>query len=235
MTHIKKRELPTLLTLCLLAGCTAAPAAETVTSTPAVESAVLTPAPTPEPTRNPAFAWTGDYHEMDRHATLTDFDHVPLDTLPQELLDSLELVTDMDKEGCYLSEWEVYRVYSAPGLELCTTAPTAAYLEYKAEVDKDNRDIYPAEADFWADIEGEKGREWLVSVTVSSGDYATLCGLKVGMTAEEAEAVGYPVRERLNYTAGVGHILDLSMEDGVITQMRATWGLGRYIGKFFEL
>ena len=228
-----KRLISTLLVLCLLCSC-AAPAAET-----AAPESVLSPAPTavptPEPTEDPAFAWTHmvDPAVEDDRAVIDGLGHIPMDTLPQEVLDGLELVEEGPWEGMYSPEECVRRVYTGPGIELVTTAPTAAYLDYKAEMDKDNRELYPTEADFWADIEGEEGREWIIRATLTDDSYATRYGLKVGLTVEEAEALGYPLSTRKEY--GAYEKLAVTVEDGVITEMTVYPLLGRYIGKFFEM
>jgi len=228
------KKLALALCLCLLPACAAPTPPATPTPAPAAEVTATpepTPTPTPEPTPDP-FAWLSDPDETDRYATLADFDHIPLDQLPQELRDSLELVKETDLEGMYTPEWGTYRIYTAPGLEICTVAPSAAYLAYRAET---YREEYPDEETMRADMEGEEGREWLCNVTVTGGDYATLTGLKVGMTVQEAETLGYPLEKQTSYTAGAGHSLSVTVENGVVTQMVGSWGLGRYIGKFFEL
>lgn len=183
------------------------------------------------------FAWThvvNPWVEDDR-AVVDGLGHVPLDTLPREVLDSLEMemVEETSFDGFYPDEWGYKRHYTAPGLEIVTTAPTAAYLEYKAEMDKDNRDLYPTEADFWADIEGEEGREWIVRATLTDDSYATHYGLKVGLTVEEAEKLGYPLSTRKDY--GAYEKLEVTVEDGVVTELLVHSLLGRYIGKFFEM
>ena len=139
---MKKRVTFALLSLSLLTGCTAPAPTETAVPTSAAEVTA-----TPEPTRNPAFAWTGDPDAEDDHAAVAGLGHIPLDELPQEVRDSLVLTEESPWEEMYGEDtnWCIRRVYTAPGLELTTTAPTAAYLEYKAKVDKDN---YPAEDDF---------------------------------------------------------------------------------------
>ena len=227
------------LALCLLTGCGSdpeaglAPAVEG-TATPEV-TAVPTPAPTPEPTPGDPFAWVGDYEGEQRYSSLADFSHMPLDELPQEILDSLTLVEEKDLTGIYPADWGYVRTYTAPGLELHTTAPSAVYLEYKAEVDKDNRDLYPTEEDFWAEVEGEEGREWLIWTIITDERYATQEGLHVGMTVEEAEVLGYPLSSQTGFGGGAGVQLKVTVEDGVVTELRNIFFMGRYIGKFFEM
>lgn len=229
---MKKGLAFALLSLSLLAGCIAPAPTEMAVPTPAA-MLTLEPASTPEPTRGPAFSWTGDPSAEDDHAAVVGLGHIPLDELPQEVRDSLVLTEESPWEEMYGegTNWCIRRVYTAPGLELTTTAPTAAYLEYKAEVDKDN---YPAEDDFWTDIEGEEGREWIVFATITGDSYETRYGLKVGLTVEEAEALGYPLSEKKNFGA-YGAKLEVTVEEGVITEMKSYPFLGRYIGKFFEM
>lgn len=181
------------------------------------------------------FAWThvGNPWVEDDRAVVDGLGHIPLDTLPQETLDSLELQEKTGFDGFYPDEWGCRRTYTAPGLEIVTTAPTAAYLEYRAEMDKDNRELYPTEADFWADVEGEEGREWILRATITDDSYSTHYGLKVGLTVAEAEDLGYPVSARKDY--GAYEKLTVTVENGVITRMEVYPLLGRYIGKFFEM
>ena len=175
------------------------------------------------------------YERQKRLATLDGLDHMPLDELPQEILDSLTLVSEEDFEGMYHAEWGWRRVYTAPGLEIRTTAPSAVYLEILEKNNKNNRELYPTEKDFYAYIEGEEGREWLTGVTITDGSFATLDGLKVGMTRAQAQELGYALDEGTT-TVGPGEkMLEIEVENGVIVRMSTVWMMGRYIGKFFEL
>lgn len=181
------------------------------------------------------YAWLGDYDGKEAHAAVAGLAHMPLDQLPQEVRDGLELAEEDHYDGFYNEEWCIRRTYTAPGLRLTTTAPTQVYLDYLAEVDKDNRELYPAEEDFWANVEGEEGREWIVRAVITDDSYETLYGLKVGQTVEEAAALGYPLEQQTDFGPGPGTRLQVTVEDGVITEMQTWWGMGRYIGKFFEL
>lgn len=187
------------------------------------------PAPAPDP-----YAWLGDYDGEEAHATIAGLGHMPLDELPQQLRDSLELVSEDHYDGFYDPTWCVRRTYTAPGLELSTTAPTQAYLDYLAELEKDNRELYPTEEDFWAYVEGEAGREWLLWVAVTDDSYETLYGLKVGQTVAQAEALGYPLSTQTSFGPGPGTCLEVMVEDGAVTRLKTWWGMGRYIGKFWE-
>lgn len=175
------------------------------------------------------------YQRNGRLATIDGISHMPLDELPQEVLDNLTLVSEGDFDGFYPAEWGYRRTYTAPGLEITTTAPSAAYLEWREEVDKNNRTVFPTEADFYAYIEGEEGREWLVNATITDDKYATLDGLRVGMTCAQAEALGYSLHEGQNQIGNTEVELVIVVENDTVVQMRTWWTMGRYIGKFFEL
>lgn len=175
------------------------------------------------------------YERNKRLATIDGIGHMPLDELPQEVLDGLTLVSETDFTGMYNAEWGWRRVYTAPGVEITTTAPSAAYLKYREEVDKDNRELFPTGEDFYAYIEGEEGREWLVNMTITDDKFATLDGLKVGMTCEQALALGYWLKEGENQIGNVETELEIIVENNTVVQMRTWWTMGRYIGKFFEL
>lgn len=175
------------------------------------------------------------YQQNGRLATVDGISHMPLDELPQEVLDSLTLVSEGDFDGFYPAEWGYRRTYTAPGLEITTTTPSAAYLDYLEEVYRGNRQMFPTEADFRAYIEGEEGREWLVNVTITDDKYATLDGLRVGMTCAQAETLGYSLKNGQNQIGNVEVELLILVENDTVVQMRTWWTMGRYIGKFFEL
>ena len=175
------------------------------------------------------------YERNKRLATIEGISHMPLDELPQEILDSLTLVSETDLSGAYNPEWGWYRTYTAPGLEIVTSAPSAAYLEWREEVDKNNREMFPTEEDFYAYIEGEEGREWLTGVTITNDKFATLDGLKVGMTCEQAKELGYSLKEGKNQVGNTEVELSITVENDTVVQMHTWWTMGRYIGKFFEL
>lgn len=184
-----------------------------------------------EPVESPMDA----YERNGRLATVDGISHMPLDELPQEVLDSLTLVSEGDFDGFYPAEWGYRRTYTAPGLEIITTAPSAAYLDYLEEVSKGNRALFPTEEEFWAYIEGEEGREWLTGVTITDDKFATLDGLRVGVTCEQAEALGYSLQNGQNQIGNVEVELSIIVENDTVVQMETWWTMGRYIGKFFEL
>ena len=238
---MKKRAALALLALSLLCAC-AAPA-ETPTPTPAAEE---TPTPTlpvtPEPTVDPAFAWLGDLDLEKHYSTLDGLDHMPLDQLPQEVLDSLELTGEtVGFDGFYPDDWGFMRTYAGPGLELTTTAPSATYMEQlrqsfdPSEGYFNHGDICATEEEFGAYIDGEEGREWIIWARVTDDRFATVEGLKVGMTVAEAEAQGYPLAERRGFAGGFGPALVVQVEEDKVTALEVIWDMGRYIGKFWEM
>lgn len=107
---------------------------------------------------------------------------------------------------------------------MTTTALSAAYLEYLRE------------CGYEESIEGEEGREWVISATIRDDRYATLNGLTVGMTRAQAEALGYTLEEGTNSFGNGGEIaLSVTVEGDTVTSMQVSWRMGRLIGKFFEL
>ena len=67
------------------------------------------------------------------------------------------------------------------------------------------------------------------------GEEPTLEGLRVGLTVEEAEALGYPLSQCRGFGGGLtGNMLCVAVENGVVTGLDGTFGMGRYIGKFWE-
>lgn len=218
-----------MLALCLLTGCTAAPA-ETVAPTQTVEVTV-----SPDP-----YAWTQDYIGENDHATIEGFYHRPFEELPRELRDSLTYAGDIETEQGY-SFW--LRTYTAPGIEIVTTeAPPEVLVEYLEtmleqweENKEDWKERWPTQEDLKGEVEGEKGREWLYSVTVTDDSYATLYGLRVGLTVEEGIALGYPLEQRQSFGAGSGNQLKVTVEDGKITRMHTFFGMGRYVGRYWDI
>ena len=177
------------------------------------------------------------YEAVRRQATLADFTHMPLDKLPQEILDSLELVEETDLEGNYPADWGTYRTYLAPGLTIRTSAPSATYIEM-AIGRKDwltDKETFSSKEAYMAYVEGETDREWIIRVEITGGDYATLDGLRVGMTVEEAGALGYPLDRTTRYGRVYDTWLEITVEEGIFTVMENSWQMGRLIGKFFEL
>ena len=234
-----KKSVPlALLALSLLCGCTAPAPAETPAPTPAAEMP-----PSPEPTENPAFAWLGDQEQERHYSALDGLDHMPLDQLPQEVLDSLEMTEEtIGFDGFYSDDWGFMRTYMGPGLEVHTTAPSAAYIEHlrqsfaqSGEYYFSQNDICTDAEDFEARIAGEADREWITWVMVTDDRFATLEGLKVGMTVTEAEGLGYPLTERRSFAGGFGPSLSVRVEEDKVTALSVIWDMGRYIGKFWEM
>lgn len=196
-------------------------------------------APTPESTEDP-FAWTRDYNGENDHATIEGLYHRPFEELPQELRASLTQVGEERSEQGYSF---LLRTYTAPGIEIVTTeAPSQVldgYLETLLENWEENKeswkDEWPTQEDLKAEIEGEKGREWLYSATVTDESYETLYGLRVGLTVEEGVALGYPLKERTTFGPGPGNRLEVMVEEGKITQMHTFFGLGRYVGRYWDI
>lgn len=199
--------------------------------------------PAPAETADP-YAWQQDYEASQRYATLADFCHQPLDELPRELLDSLKLVEREERD--YYGEnshWGVWSTYTAPGLTIHTSAPTASYMEYLEGLFRETGSVwvggeetYETEEGFLAGTRGEEGREWVLGVEITDPAYATLEGLRVGLTLEEAEALGYPLSQTAGFGGGLtGNMLDVTVENGLVTGLRGTFGIGRYIGKFWEM
>lgn len=166
-----------------------------------------------------------DGHElMLRRASIDGLNHMPLEDLPQEVRSDLTLVSESEFSDIYDPEWGCIRTYTSSGLDVTTTAPSAAYLEYLRE------------CGYEESIEGEEGREWVISATIRDDRYATLNGLTVGMTRAQAEALGYTLEEGTNSFGNGGEIaLSVTVEGDTVTSMQVSWRMGRLIGKFFEL
>lgn len=237
---MRRAALFSALALCLLCSC-AAPTAETSAPTAAVTPAPEpTPAPTPEPTEDP-FAWMEDREQTGVYASMDGLEHMPLDSLPQEVLDSLELVEESGFDGFYPDEWGCWRRYVGPGLELTTTAPSETYMENLRRSFEESGSYYNLEEscttpeEFAAYIAGEEDREWITWAAVTDDSFATQKGLKVGMTVEEAEKLGYPLQEAYAFGAGFSPALSVTVEKGQVTSLSIFWDMGRYIGKFWEM
>lgn len=242
-----KRLRPVLLSLCLLCSC-AAPAWEP-TPTPAAEI-TATPEPTPEPTPTPEstenpYAWLRDPAEIVEHVTIEGFYHRPFEELSQELRDSLTLEGETRSEQGYSF---LLRTYTAPGIEIVTTeAPSEVLDEYLESTLSNWRESGENWEDYgkWTgcsspeafeeEVQGEKGREWLYSVTVSDGSYETKYGLKVGLTVEESEELGYPLKERNSFGTTWGNNIDVSVENGRVSQLHVWWGMGRHVGRYWDI
>lgn len=166
-----------------------------------------------------------DGHEsMLRRASIDGLSHMPLEDLPQEVRSDLTLVSESEFSDIYDPEWGCIRTYTSAGLDVTTTAPSAVYLEYLRE------------CGYEESIEGEEGREWVISATIRDDRYATLNGLTVGMTLAQAKTAGYALSEGANSFGNGGEVsLTVTVEGDSVTAMEIWWGMGRYIGKYFEL
>ncbi len=182
-----------------------------------------------------------DYNEwLKQEGTVEGFDHRPFEELPQELRDTLTWDGQVSTmEGYHFR----LRRYEGPGIVVTTTEvedeALRTFLESQSLLPEEERGCDPG--DVWEEYEREKDREWLYSVTITDDSYATLLGLKVGDTVEEAEALGYPLRQRLNGNgeATFGdtweHSLRVLVKDDVVEELYLTWGIGRYTGKYWDL
>lgn len=222
------------------------------TQTPQPEptpAATLSPAVTtaPQPTADPTpseepIDYDALYRQEGLAATVEGFYHRPFEELPQALRDSLTWDGQIRTEQGYRFR---LRRYVGPNIVITTTEARddalQDWLDWESANLEDGESRAEEEAALRAEYELEKGREWLYSVTITDDSYSTVLGLKVGNTVEEAEALGYPVRERLNAdgTAFFGntweHNMCLRVEDNVIKHLDLYWGIGRYCGKYWDL
>lgn len=174
--------------------------------------------------------------------TVVGFYHRPFEELPQDLRDSLEW------DGRIQTEQGIrfrLRSYTGSNIVITTTEATDEalqdWLDWQLSLPEGDEGRMGSTEELRAEYECEKGREWLYSVTITDDRYATLLGLRVGNTVEEAEALGYPLLQRLNDEgyATFGdtwkHSLQVYVEDNVITKLHLYWGIGRYTGKYFDL
>lgn len=207
---------------------------QTVTETP-------TPTPEPSPTEEPV-DYDAAYQESLALAQMGEFYHRPFEELPEELRSRLKWDGEVQTIQGYRCR---LRTYTAPGIVVTTTeAPEESrqdWLDWQLSLPEDDESREGTEEELWASFYEEEGREWLHSVTITDDSYATTRGLKVGNTVEEAEALGYhftPEQLQGGYASfgpPLKTYLDVSVEDGVVTQLDISWGLGRYVGKYFEL
>lgn len=197
--------------------------------------------PTPTPVETPI-----DYNEIRQkesiEGTVEGFYHRPYEELPQELRDSLEWDGQVRTQQGYRFR---LRRYTGPNIVVTTTEATDEalrdWLDWQLGLPADDEAREGSEEELRTEYEREKGREWLYSVTITDDSYTTLLGLKVGNTVDEAESLGYPLRQRLN-TDGEAtfgdtweHSLRIRVEDAVVKELYLTWGIGRYTGKYWDL
>lgn len=224
----RTKALVTLfLTLLFLSACGPKEAAVTPTPTP---TATPTQTPTPTPTPN-------TYEQERQMGMVEELYHRPFEELPQDLRDSLEWDGEERTEEGYNF---LLRTYTAPGITVVTTqAPEEVlenWLECQLSLPQEEREIQGDDDTVRAEIEGEKGREWLYSFTLEDDRYATVLGLKVGSTMEEASVLGYQLVNGEN-TFGVPMetYLHVTVEDGVVTRLHGSFALGRYVGRYWDI
>lgn len=234
------------LLVLFLTGCDPKEADLEPTPSPA-QTATETPTPTPEPspTEEPV-DYNAAYQEALSLAQMGEFYHRPFEELPEELRSSL--VWDGEIRGIEGESLRL-RTYTAPGIVVTTTeAPEEllrGQLDWWLSLPQDDEGRQGrTDEEARAEYQLELGREWLYQVTITDGSYATTRGLKVGNTVEEAEALGYHFNPEY-YPAGQdwsAHFgppletnLEVSVEDGVVTQLSLSFGLGRFVGKYYDL
>lgn len=181
------------------------------------------------------------YAQKRRMGMVEELYHRPFEELPRELRDSLKWDGKIETIEGYSFH---LRTYTAPGITVVTTeAPEEvleSFLELQLSQPQNEREVRGDDA-VRAEIEGEKGREWVYAFTLEDDRYATELGLKVGSTLEEAEALGYTfTKEQLaagTATFGVPMetFLDVTVDDGVVTRLEGSFGLGRYVGKYWDI
>lgn len=206
------------------------------TSTPDLPSA-----PSVEGTPTPTPTATDERQKEGVAATVEGFYHRPFEELPQELRDSLEWDGQIRTEPGYRFR---LRRYTGPNIIVTTTEATDEalrdWLDWQLGLPEDDEAREGTEEELRAEYEREKGREWLYSITITDDSYTTLLGLKVGNTVEEAESLGYPLRQRLNADGEAifgdtwEHSLRVYVKEGVVKELHLTWGIGRYAGKYWD-
>lgn len=189
-------------------------------------------------------------------ALVEGFYHRPLEELPQDLRDSLEWDGEVyESNGIVMIGGEErivfpntrLRYYTGPGIAIITTEATEEYLRERLEkqlsLPEGDERRAGTDEEIRAEYEQERGREWLLSVTITGDSYATLLGLKVGDTLEEAAALGYDLSKYLDdeengcsdFGYPFGEWLIVYVKSGVVEKMDLSWKLGRLVGKYVEL
>lgn len=232
-----KRLVMLVLALLFLSACGPKEAAVTPAPSP-TPSLVVNPTQTPTPTPTP-----DTYEQARQRGAVAELYHRPFEELPQDLRDSLEWDGEVRTEQGYNFR---LRTYTAPGITVVTTEASEEVLENFLELllslpEEERGEVQGDDDAVRAEIEGEKGREWVYSFTLEDDRYATELGLKVGSTVEEAEALGYHFTEEQlaagSTTFGVPMetFLNVTVEDGVVTRLEGSFGLGRYVGKYWDI
>lgn len=172
-----------------------------------------------------------------------EFYHRPFEELSKELRDSLTWDGKVETAEGYNFR---LRHYTGPGIALTTTeAPKEtleAYREALLAQPQEEREGQLSDREVKAEIQQEMGREWLYDVTFTSDQYALPDGLKVGMTTQAAAKLGYVGYSGEVTDEGVFYVhrQDMSSvictaESGKITSIILQWGLGRYVGKYWDI
>lgn len=208
---------------------------------PSTPTETATPGPTPVPTPTEELS---DYEKAGLWGTVEGFYHRPFEDLPQKLRNSLEWDGKRQPHEiyrCYL------RYYTGPNIVIVTTEATEEalrdWLDGQLSMPEGDEARIGTDEEIRAEYELECGREWLYSVIITDDSYATVLGLKVGNTVEEAESLGYDLGRWLdkngNGEASFGnhwdHQVDVQVENNVVTELYLSWGLGRNTGKYFDL
>lgn len=198
--------------------------------------------PTPPVMPSQQVDYQARYEQERIQGTVSELSHRPFEELPQELQDSLTWDGKTETVEGYSF---LLRTYTAPGITVVTTqAPNEVlddWLELQLSLPQEGREIQGTDEEVRGEIEGERGREWLHSVTLTDGRYATVPGLRVGDTVERARTLGYPLTdEQLAYgeaTFGVPMetYCTVTVDDGVVTQLHLSFGLGRYVGRYWDI
>lgn len=172
--------------------------------------------------------------------TVAEFSHRPFEELPQDLRDSL---TWDGKTETIQGYNFLLRTYTAPGVTVVTTqAPDEVldqWLELQLSLPQEERT--GTDEEVRAEIEGEKGREWLHSVTLTDDRYATVPGLRVGDTVERARELGYSFTDEQLAAGGTTFGVpmethcDVTVENGVVTRLDLSFGLGRWVGRYWDI
>lgn len=185
---------------------------------------------------------TPAYAQALLQASVTGFYHRPFDELPQELRDGLKWDGKVETTDGYNFR---LRSYTSPGITVVTTeAPEDIlrnWIDLQLTLPVEQREGQATDEELEAEFQREKGREWLYSVTLTDGRYSTGLGLTVGDTVAEAEEKGYSFSsEQLQAggaTFGVPMETHLTavVENNVVTSLHLSFGIGRYVGKYWDI
>lgn len=175
-------------------------------------------------------------------SSVKDFYHRPFEELPQPLRDSLTWDGKVETMEGYNFR---LRTYIGPGITIVTTeAPEDVlrnWIDLQLTLPVEQREGQATDEELEAEFQREKGREWLYSVTLTDGRYSTGLGLTVGDTVAEAEEKGYSFSsEQLQAggaTFGVPMETHLTavVENNVVTSLHLSFGIGRYVGKYWDI